>query len=106
MAAATIAASSSGVGGTMAGRSDVFDIVLHLTTFGSAEADDSANLAIERGRPGSSKPPRLAGGRLRNQHPFAVEVCQEASRIQENPPGLFERQRAELPVDLLFLQVG
>src|SRR5689334_8905309 len=48
-AAAMIAASSSGVGGTIAGRLEVFlevvDIVLHLSAFGSAETDDPSCIA-------------------------------------------------------------
>src|SRR6185295_18765449 len=44
-AAATITASSSGEGSLMAGRFDVFVIVLNLATLGSAQADDSPHLA-------------------------------------------------------------
>jgi hypothetical protein len=44
-AAATIAASSSGAGNAIAGCSDVFDIVFHLTTFCSSQADDFSHFA-------------------------------------------------------------
>jgi len=40
-----IASSSSGVGIVIAGRLDVFDMVLHLTAIGSTCADDAGHVA-------------------------------------------------------------
>jgi hypothetical protein len=64
-----MALSSSAVGSTITGRLDAFDIVLHLTTGGSAEANNPSYLTtINKGHVVEG----IASRRERNYAPFVV----------------------------------